>query len=90
MLTLDKLDDFSEDPGLRDYVQSTFGGVEQCRKDILRKFSFESKGVWPSHLHISVKLTGGSIRLQWTFSEAPLMDLVQTTFLMLVVASTVD
>ncbi|CAO3678604.1 unnamed protein product [Umbelopsis ramanniana] len=47
VLTLDKLDDFSEDPGLREYVQSTFGGVEQCRKDILLDFfrsAFDGSG----------------------------------------------
>lgn len=37
VLTLDKLEDFSDNDGLAEYVQGTFGGVEQCRKDILRK-----------------------------------------------------
>lgn len=37
VLTLEKLDDLQENAGLRDYVNGTFGGIEHCRKDILRK-----------------------------------------------------
>jgi hypothetical protein len=37
VLTLEKLDDLQENAGIRDYVNGTFGGIEHCRKDILRK-----------------------------------------------------
>jgi hypothetical protein len=40
VLTLEKLEDLQDIEGLGEYVQGTFGGVEQCRKDILRKFFF--------------------------------------------------
>ncbi|KAG2198500.1 hypothetical protein INT46_011303 [Mucor plumbeus] len=33
--TLDKLDSLQNDPEVADYVTNEFGGVEQCRKDIL-------------------------------------------------------
>ncbi|GAB5591298.1 hypothetical protein Unana1_06198 [Umbelopsis nana] len=47
VLTLDKLEDFSDNDGLAEYVQGTFGGVEQCRKDILLDFfrsAFDGSG----------------------------------------------
>lgn len=40
VLTLEKLEDLQDIEGLGEYVQGTFGGVEQCRKDILRKLFF--------------------------------------------------
>jgi hypothetical protein len=36
--TLDKLDSLQNDPEVADYVTNEFGGVEQCRKDILCMF----------------------------------------------------
>jgi hypothetical protein len=36
--TLDKLESLEYDKDVSDYVANEFGGVEQCRKDILRKF----------------------------------------------------
>jgi len=47
VLTLEKLDDFSENDSLSEYVQDTFRGVEQCRKDILLDFfrsAFDGSG----------------------------------------------
>ncbi|KAI8980882.1 hypothetical protein BDB01DRAFT_795969 [Pilobolus umbonatus] len=36
--TLDKLDEISNDPQIVEYIQKEFGGVDQCRKDILHDF----------------------------------------------------
>lgn len=38
MSTLDKLDTLQNDPEVADYVTNEFGGIEQCRKDILCMF----------------------------------------------------
>ncbi|GAB5588723.1 hypothetical protein Unana1_03623 [Umbelopsis nana] len=37
ILTLDQLDDLSKNDGIGKYIQNTFGGVDQCKKEILRK-----------------------------------------------------
>lgn len=36
--TLDKLESLEQDADVAEYVTNVYGGVEQCRKDILRKF----------------------------------------------------
>lgn len=42
--TLDKLETLESDADVAEYVSSEFGGVEQCRKDILRKFRVYQEG----------------------------------------------
>lgn len=58
VLTLEKLEDLQDIEGLGEYVQGTFGGVEQCRKDILRKlFSFslqKAQGGISLRLHFQI------------------------------------
>jgi hypothetical protein len=46
ILTLDQLDDLCKDDGIDEYVQTTFGGVDQCKKEILRK--------WKKLLHCTI------------------------------------
>ncbi|KAG2184002.1 hypothetical protein INT44_009013 [Umbelopsis vinacea] len=47
VLTLDHIDDLCKDDGLNRYVQNTFGGVDQCKKEILLNFfrgAFDGSG----------------------------------------------
>ncbi|CAO3672297.1 unnamed protein product [Umbelopsis vinacea] len=47
ILTLDQLDDLCKDDGIDEYVQTTFGGVDQCKKEILLNFfrgAFDGSG----------------------------------------------
>jgi hypothetical protein len=66
VLTLEKLEDLQDIEGLGEYVQGTFGGVEQCRKDILRKFFFslqKAKGGFSLRLHFSDYLTVAAVTI---------------------------
>ncbi|CAO3660939.1 unnamed protein product [Umbelopsis ramanniana] len=47
VLTLDHIDDLCKDDGLHRYIQNTFGGVDQCKKEILLNFfrgAFDGSG----------------------------------------------
>jgi hypothetical protein len=37
ILTLEQLDDLCKNDGINKYIQTTFEGVDQCKKEILRK-----------------------------------------------------
>lgn len=41
--TLDKLESLEADPDVAEYIQNQYGGIEQCRKDILCKAQKKKK-----------------------------------------------
>lgn len=47
MRTIDLIDSLEQDPGLKDYIDTVFGGKDKLKKDILRDFfrhAFDGSG----------------------------------------------